>query len=784
MNAAGRPFRPEASPADPGDRMPADGPSTSTPVTPGPADAAPAPPRRGTAAAFAELKTRLEAGEVHRFVHELWPWVTSRGTPASGEDVADPAMVTGALLQGLAALQLGGAARRLLEAHPPPGVDVAALDAQFARLPDGRLPWDRFERTLTENLAALADHHPAVAAALGSPAAVRERLAALEAHRDAAGLMHVLRPVPASAGQWVGGLCDRRAERGFTVPASGGVPVRVMILGVGTGRLVDRATSTSTTPAGAPPVHVHVIEPDLDALAAWLALADRRASLADPRLLLTAGPDALAAWTRLLTDRPGLPLPDRILVAAPDLDVEPVARARAAVVSERGASIRVALAALAERWRGVSNSEAAARLTPGATVVGFTSRYTTVLRYAMRDVADAFTALGYRFLIVEESAPGEHLAVGDIPAIIDREDAALVVTFNRHRPDSVPVFGDVPMLSLVLDPVDEILSREGGARVGPRDVLAGFYAGQATQDFGYPASRYLPLHLFPISPRTFHDAPLTPAEAERYACDLVYVGHARGTADAWHTHCLGSFPAEVHPVLDAARAQLARRPAHRFLGHAEARELVHEACRATGLDVHERVRSNIASMHVHRLHDIAWRRTALQWAARWATRTGRRLHLHGDGWADDPQFRAFARGPVTHDHEARLAYGGARLALQLLPSGLGHQRTFEALCSGSLVIARESGNDFMLMDRHAFRRAHGDGRTASGVLHDAGFRNLDELVFADEAEFTACVERWLADDAEREARRELMAGIVGRQFTWTAILPRLLDGTRAAIGLA
>jgi len=221
----------------------------------------------------------------------------------------------------------------------------------------------------------------------------------------------------------------------------------------------------------------------------------------------------------------------------------------------------------------------------------------------------------------------------------------------------------------------------------------------------------------------------------------------------------------------------------RFIHHRESRAIVDEACRRTGIDLHDRVRSNVASVHVHRLRDIAWRRTALQWAARWASRTGRRLHLHGHGWAEDPEFRAFARGPVDHDAEARLAYRGARLALQLLPSGLPHQRTFEALCSGSLVVARESPNDFLLGDRHAFRRAHGDGAEAPSVLYQAGFRSLDELVFADEDEFGACVDRWLADDAGRRDRQSELAAVVREQFTWNAVLPRFLEGTRAAIGL-
>ncbi len=806
-------------------------------------------PSRPTAAvgeSVEHLRLRLARGEVHGFVHELWRRITGDpGVPAPGSP-AERAGLAAGLIQALAGLRLGAAARHVLElvpeaaavpgpepggaadapspadahaAHPatPPEADAHAahpaappardavrrLDEQLAVLPDGRLDWARFDRTLVENHAVLAEHHPRAAERLGSLASLRARRDRLEIHRDAAGLVHVLdRGAPGEGAEgaavdpdtglaprprprWVGGFVDRRAERGFEAPRVGSAPARLLIVGAGTGRLVDRVVATTTTSAGVPPVHVHLIESDVDAMLAWLALADRRTSLADPRLLLFAGPAAVADWRARLEDRAGIPMPDHVLVADPTADAEAVARARAAVTHGRTARIEAAVASLGERWADRTDAAAAAAIRPGATVVGFTSRHTTMLKFAMRDVADAFERLGYRFVTVEEPSDGEHLFAADIADVLDREDAALVVAFNRLRPGAMPLFGAAPLLTLVLDPVDEILSREGARRVGRRDVVCGFYADRAVADHGYPPRRYLPLSFFPIATSTFHDAPLTPAEAERFDCDLVYVGHPRGTADAWHAHCTRSFPPEIAPVLDAARAMLEERTHDpRAVLHVPAcRAIVNEACARTGVDLSDRMRSNVATMHVHRLHDIAWRREALGWAADWARRTGRSLHLHGDGWERDPEFAEFARGPVDRAREARLAYRGARLALQLLPTGLVHQRTFEAVASGALVVARESPHDFARGDRHRFRETHGDGATAPTMLYRAGARSIDELVFAGPEELHACLERWLEDDAAREARRAALAGIVRERFTWDAVLPRILDGTRAAIGL-
>ncbi len=752
------------------------------PTLPDAAAAAPAAPApaRGSAA---DLRSRLAAGRVHEVVHELWRVGSANDADAAAED--GPAARLVWLVQALASLQLGGAARRVLAARATADLDVPAIDAQLATLPDGRLDWDRFDRTLQENLLVLAEHQPEAAARVGDAETVHARLRRLEVHRDAAGLVHVLRPTEdASAGLWLGGFVDRRPERGFTAPSQGGTPQRLLIAGVGTGRLVDRGMATTETPSGVPPVQVHLLEPDLDAFAAWLALADRRGSLQESRLIISVGSDAIDGWIRRMGERQGLAIPDRVFCADPDTDLEPLAAARATIVRERTESIHTAVAELGRRWAGIDDAEAAARIRPGATVVGFTSRHTTVLKHAMRDVGRCFEALGHRFVLVEEPSEGEHLFAADIARRLVAEDASLVVVFNRLRPDSVPIFGSVPLLSIVLDPVDEILSREGAARVGPRDVLAGFYADRAVREFGYPARRYLPQHFFPIDPTRFHDGPLDEVDAGRFTSDLVYVGHDKGTPEAWHEQCRRSFQPSIDPVLDAAREILGEAVAGgAFIHHAKAREIADEACRRAGIDLPDRVRSNVAAMHVHRLHDITWRRTALEWAVRWATRTGRRLHLHGEGWSRDPLFRPFDRGPVGNETEARKAYRGARLALQLLPSGFGHQRSFEALASGTLVITRESPNDFMLGDRHAFRQRYGDGDGAPSIHYRAGFRSLDETAFADEAEFAACCERWLGDEHARRARRDALAAVVRSRCTWDAVLPRILDGVRAAIAL-
>lgn len=727
------------------------------------------------------VRTNLEAGRVHAAVDAAWPRVLAAARAEPAHRDPDDAALLLPLLKGLATLRLGAAARRILDltAQLLPGdIDPVGLAADLASIPTGRLSWDAFARTARENAAALERHRPEVLRAIGDPA---EQVADLELHRDVTGGMHLLDLSDEPA--WLGGLVDHRAEATFETPRENGRPIPIQILGLTTGRLLDRTWETSVPPTGDMPRPIHLLETEPRLAAAWLHLGDHRELLADPRVVMMIGPDAVEAWGREMRRRPGVATPERAIHARTGITfTEPAAIMRQEIRDFRGAEIERGIADLTELWRAVDDVAAAARLAPGTTIAGFTSRFTTVLRFAMRDVAHAFEAMGYRFVLVEEDGPGEHLAAERILRTLVDERVDLVITFNRLRPDGLPMFGQVPVLTFVLDPVDEVLSHEGAARAGQRDVLAGFYRDRAVNELGYRDSHYRALPFFPVSTRTFHDAALSPTERERFSGDVVFIGNARGDADAWHQFCLGRFPGSFEPLFDAARAELDRRvAAGTFIDQPEARRIVDAAAGHAGLEVPDRIAGHVASMYVHRMFDIRWRLDALTWVAAWADESGRRLNLFGDGWDRLPAFSRFARGPVDHDTEARLAYRGSPIALQLIPSGLVHQRTFEAIACGTLVVARETPQDFDWGTREAFRAAHGDGAEFGGFLCARGFRDLDRIVFDGPEDTARVLDTWTHDVEARAARVERERAIVARSITWSAVLPNLLEDARRAI---
>ncbi len=190
------------------------------------------------------------------------------------------------------------------------------------------------------------------------------------------------------------------------------------------------------------------------------------------------------------------------------------------------------------------------------------------------------------------------------------------------------------------------------------------------------------------------------------------------------------------------------------------RPLVNEYASALGLELADELAENIAHFYGYRIYDLLFRREALLWAARWAEQTGRIFRLYGRGWSGDPVLNQFAAGPLEHGEQLRRAYAMAKIVLQPAPHGFLHQRTFEALASGSLVLARYCPGD-----------------EANRV-----FSNLDPVTFADERSFfSKCNE--LSENTEcRQRLVQEVRSVVLERFTYTAVMKQMIESIRNQLG--
>jgi hypothetical protein len=616
------------------------------------------------------------------------------------------------------------------------------------------MPWPELSDNFETNLAAMSVPDEVAADLRGATRQV-------QLFRAIDGSLHLSQRGRSGVREWLPGLADPSrlevaTDHGEELPTW-------LVHGLPLGDFVERLLDSTTRDAGQPQQPLYLIETRWPNLAAWLHERDRSSMLADERVMLFAGPDAESKLTTLLRESIDLPLPTRL--SAPYSDDETVTRLQTLcrnAADDRSATHRGCVARIEARE--------APPLAPGATIVGFTSRYTTMLQHSMRDIGFALESLGYDMQIVMEAAPHRQMNGALLSDVIDRHDPALIVLINHLRYEGGVAYGHVPMLTWIQDPMPKLLCPEAGASIGPRDFVCGFYRNRCVGELGYPADRFFS-SVVPLSTRVFHDAPLPPEHADA-ECDVMYVGHLHATVEEhladWHART----PPPLRPVID--RLERTVRSMHAERDHIQdARPLVDEAATAAGLALDPTLSENLTSYFTFRLYDILFRRETLHWVARWAEESGRVFRLYGRGWEKDPVLAPHAVGPVEHGEPLRCAYGGARLVLQTLPSGFMHQRTYEGLASGSLVISRLVPESFGRLSLDEFKRTPPEQLPPSTAA--LKFPGLERVMFDSAESLAALCDRYLADDDTRETVAAEMRDVVLSEFTYTRVLGDVLE---------
>ena len=727
-------------------------------------------PTTNTAADDRHLLIALGRTDQHyRFLDQAFQYL--------GRVESDPEVVLLALA-ALAKLGLGGPARELIQVRKDlePDVDVDGLRKSLTSVPIGRVPWDRFSDQFEANRNALAEHHPQLAEMVSRLAESRRRL---DLFQTLDGLYHISMRETGKLRSWLPGLFDHAQVAALELPLTIPGPAAVVV-GIALSELIDRACAATQQAEGAAGVPLFIVDTDAQRLAAWLHVEDRTDLLRDERVYFFIGPDAAAQYEQCLASNEDLVIPAVHLFAswARELGKEVEAIGHRQTAARNEAFIRLAVKH-EERAQERNAAYWAQRLQPGAQILGFTSRFTTMLQYSMRDIGHALTELGYDFQLSIENADHCTHTTLTTSRTVDEADPALVILLNHFRSERAVSVGSVPVLTWIQDPSDIVLSHKTGEAMGSFDFACGYYQERCTEEFGYPASRFFPAPV-PVSTRIFHDGPVEPEQAAQYACDVMYVGHLHDTSEEhlakWHD----SAPTDLHPLLNEIFQRVHAmydRGEHFELRNAQA--FVEQIASDLNFRMREEDLEQTATYFAYRLYDILFRRQALLWAGQWADKTGRTFKLYGNGWSRDPALAKYAVGPVEHGEPLRRAYRCAKLCLQTMPGGYRHQRTFEALVSGSLVLGRYVPTDFGGLSLEEYgRRTPADGPVYGSV---GTFPSLACVVFRNAKEFATRAESFLNDDGRYRQVQHAFARIVSRSLTYTSVVEGLLKQIRRAL---
>jgi hypothetical protein len=348
----------------------------------------------------------------------------------------------------------------------------------------------------------------------------------------------------------------------------------------------------------------------------------------------------------------------------------------------------------------------------------------------------------------------------------------------------------------------------------------GYAASNANRKYGWPPHRlmYCPMA---GSPDTYSAQPIPDAELRPYRCDISYVSHAsappeRETANAeqWlsEQRLRDLFRAVAPHVVPQWCA------GGDFPGRLTTAILDVAAQSAMPLTIDDLHKVTIA---LCRVGDRAFRHVALEWVADWADRTGRTLHLWGNGWEHHPRLARYAKGPTENGHALRCVYQASTINLQLMGYGFLHQRALDGLMASAFFMARRSGADTQgpnlrelvrLLDEHSVTDAASLARVTDPVArrridallaeHNADPRSLNaqnidawrsdvpnafadeiiphfrEITFTSAQEFEACAERFLSDPTSRRSYAARMRRTLIDRYSYDARMRDMLQFVR------
>jgi len=599
-------------------------------------------------------------------------------------------------------------AREMLDAPGAPLAGMSEFDelrGQLAELPSNRVDWASLAERFAQNLRRLYAAHPLLRMHEATFRGAAERF---ELFRGRGGALFV-RHVPdelalPGVSAWYPDLLDADAVvRGIRLPHEGrGLLCPPYLVTMDRfGRLFELVFDQTAKMFLTFSPRVYVLEPDANAFALTLWTAASVERYCHERVDILLGPDAVERLRDVVAGEGHRLLPEHLMYL-PGPTPPPQAAIQSAVqaiVADRQAATEAVVERIEAAYATVTAAEWARRFADAADhhgslrILGITSRFTTVLQYTMRDLRDALEAQGHYFrLLIEPSDHDVNSAMQTAEAIAAfRPD--LVVLIDHHRREHRPqIPANVPFVCWIQDQLPNLTDAAVGRELGPLDFYIAAEPEAYARLYAYPREQGLRWSM-PTNDRVFIASP-APADAlAAHRCDVSYASNQSTTPAAFvdeqrrrHAHVpdVARMMGWCH---EALQAELAEEPRRAFAG--PTRLLIERGYAALGIaPFAAEVQDKLSRYFIHPLRELMYRQQALAWVADYCDRTGRRLHLYGNGWEAHPRLRSYARGYAVNGEQMRAIYQASAVNLQITAFGAMHPRLLDGLAAGGFFLIR------------------------------------------------------------------------------------------------
>lgn len=478
---------------------------------------------------------------------------------------------------------------------------------------------------------------------------------------------------------------------------------------------------------------LYALEHDEEALGAALYLLEDIEPLCHERVELLIGPDCVERLQALLDAAPERDLPRHVLGFPATGDLQ--ARVLAAVenLTARRAAAATSHMGAARQWYANhttlywSERFARPRREP-LRVLGLTSRFTTVLQYAMRDLRAAFERRGHRFHTLIEPTDHDLLTPLEVTRTINEFRPDLVIAIDHTRAGQNGLIPDrVPFVCWVQDLLPHLMTPRAGESMNDLEFFIAPELHQFVTTYRYPAERGLAWTLA-TDAALYSADPLPEIDLAPHRCDVSYVSNQSQTPEAFVADYLAR--SMNHDKGRVLCEWLWRRIESQVRGGASppsATLLLPEAREATGIAPSDAAAADLLSRtFIHPLSELIFRQSTLEWVAAYCEQTGRTLRLYGLGWESHPRLGRYACGVARNGVMLRAVYQASRVNLQVIGSGAVHQRLLDGLAAGGFFLIRSCPLDHL----HEPVTALLDEVDRLGLSGDATFSPSDHPVLA------------------------------------------------------
>jgi hypothetical protein len=586
--------------------------------------------------------------------------------------------------------------------------DMVALSAAIAELPPDTLGPDRLIATCRGNVEALARRGVELWAELEAWSRQLEAWTWFRAHDG-----NVVRRLGdgCEPSDWVGlsdqvGEAEQFAREHLVSDTEILFRPPCVLEGVDPPWMLRRLVEiTAESSLGYKP-RIRVLQSDPMELLDGLAQADLRTTIEDLRISFFTGPDAherfkadLHACFHAQIIGPYILLPTvrtRVRPAASEI-ISDAQAAQQSAAQQIDATVQKIYANRDRAWWAARYAEARGGSGEPLRVLIPTTRHSTYVKHASRDLAEAFSEISCRaevFIEADDYTKSTSIAY---QRHLERFQPDLVVLINYGRANTGQMLpAPLPVVCWIQDAMWQQFDAEVGALQSEMDFLAGHLFPDLFDRFGYPRRNRLSMPVV-VSPRKFHRGPVDPALLERHACEIAYVGHQSETPQAQRDRLLAELaPTPTHQQCVEAMypkiREIATGPMQRATGKWLA-EVVNGTLREVTGDADPHAASRLLKLWAQPMADRLLRHESLRWAADIARRRGWRFRIYGRGWDDHPILAEYACGELDHGEDLRASYRAAAVHLHLTINTNRHQRVLECVLSGGLPVCRRKAED-------------------------------------------------------------------------------------------